>query len=71
MSHLTTYRTYSYPLSVPIHSFPPLFTLSCISITNMAVSIQDKINQQAIDSKNDMLWGKPAKDILNGRDMSA
>ena len=37
----------------------------------MADSIQDKINQQAIDSKNDMLWGKPANDILNGRDMSA
>ena len=37
----------------------------------MAVSIQDKINQQAIDSKNDMLWGKPANYILNGRDMSA
>ena len=37
----------------------------------MADSIQDKINQQAIDSKNEMLWGKPANDILNGRDMSA
>lgn len=37
----------------------------------MAYSIQDKINQQAIDSKNDMLWGKPANDILNGRDISA
>lgn len=32
----------------------------------MSDSIQDKINQQAIDSKNDMLWGKPANDILNG-----
>lgn len=37
----------------------------------MAVSIQDKINRQAEDTKNDMLWGKPANDILNGRDMSA
>lgn len=37
----------------------------------MTGSIQDKINQQAIDSKNDMLWGKPANDILNGRDISA
>lgn len=36
----------------------------------MADSIQDKINQQAIDSKNDMLWGKPANDIINGRDSS-
>lgn len=37
----------------------------------MGVSIQDKINRQAEDTKNDMLWGKPANDILNGRDMSA
>ena len=37
----------------------------------MADSIQDKINRQAEDSKNDMLWGKPANDILNVRDMSA
>ena len=37
----------------------------------MADSIQDRINQQAEVSKNDMLWGKPANDILNGRDMSA
>lgn len=36
----------------------------------MADSIQDKINKQAIDSKNDMLWGKPANDIINGRDSS-
>ena len=33
----------------------------------MADSIQDKINQQAIVSKNDMLWGKSTHDILNGR----
>lgn len=37
----------------------------------MVDSIQDRINQQAEVSKNDMLWGKPANDILNGRDMSA
>lgn len=37
----------------------------------MADSIQEKINEQAINSKNDMLWGKPANDILNGRDSSA
>lgn len=36
----------------------------------MAYSIQDKINKQADDSKNDMLWGKPANDIINGRDSS-
>lgn len=37
----------------------------------MADFLQDKINQQAEASKNDMLWGKPANDILNGRDVSA
>ena len=41
------------------------------SYNSMADSIQDKINRQAAVSKNDMLWGKPANDILNGRDMSA
>lgn len=37
----------------------------------MAESIQDKIKQQADSSKNEMLWGKPANDILNGRDISS
>ena len=32
---------------------------------------QDKINKQAEDSQNKTLWGKPANDILNGRDRSA
>lgn len=36
----------------------------------MGNSIQDRINKQAENSKNDMLWGKPANDILNGRDCS-
>ena len=37
----------------------------------MEKNIQDKINSQAEASKNEMLWGKPANDILNGRDSSA
>lgn len=37
----------------------------------MTESIQNKINKQAEDSQNNMLWGKPANDILNGRDSSA
>ena len=37
----------------------------------MADHIQDKINRQAETSKIDMLWGKPANDILNDRDISA
>ncbi|MDD7303678.1 MAG: hypothetical protein PUG76_03955 [Prevotellaceae bacterium] len=37
----------------------------------MADITQDKINDQARKSKNDTLWGKPANDILNGRDSSA
>lgn len=37
----------------------------------MADPIQDKINRQAETSKNDMLWGKPANDILNDRAISA
>ena len=37
----------------------------------MEKNIQDKINRQAESSKNNMLWGKPANDILNGRDNSA
>lgn len=36
----------------------------------MADFLQDKINRQAEDSKNDMLLGKPANDILNRRDVS-
>ncbi|MCH3986260.1 MAG: hypothetical protein LKE55_09530 [Prevotella sp.] len=37
----------------------------------MADTIQDKINKQAKDSKSNTLWGKPANDIINGRDYSA
>lgn len=37
----------------------------------MKNNIQDVINKQAEDSQKDMLWGKPANDILNGRDNSA
>ena len=37
----------------------------------MKDNIQDVINEQADDSQKDMLWGKPANDILNGRDNSA
>lgn len=37
----------------------------------MANMIQAKINKQAEDSQKDMLWGKPANDILNGRDRLA
>ena len=34
------------------------------------MKLQDEINKQAEASKNNMLWGKPANDILNGRDNS-
>lgn len=37
----------------------------------MVKNIQEKINSQAKSSKEEMLWGKPANDILNGRDNSA
>ena len=37
----------------------------------MDIKLQDEINKQAEASKNNMLWGKPANDILNGRDNSA
>lgn len=37
----------------------------------MEMNLQDEINKQAETSKNNMLWGKPANDILNGRDNSA
>ena len=37
----------------------------------MDMKLQDEINKQAEASKNNMLWGKPANDILNGRDNSA
>ena len=37
----------------------------------MMDNIQDKINKQADDSQKKTLWGKPANDILNGRDRSA
>lgn len=33
--------------------------------------IQSEIEREAEQSKNDTLWGKPANDILNGRDSSA
>ena len=36
----------------------------------MDMKLQDEINKQAEASKNNMLWGKPANDILNGRDNS-
>ena len=36
----------------------------------MNEDIQNKINEQAKKSQNEMLWGKPANDILNGRDNS-
>ena len=35
------------------------------------MNLQDEINKQAETSKNNMLWGKPANDILNGRDNSS
>ena len=37
----------------------------------METDLQSKINSQASESQNNMLWGKPANDILNGRDSSA
>jgi len=37
----------------------------------MNENIQERINKQAEVSKNDILWGKPANDILNGRDNAA
>ena len=37
----------------------------------METDLQSKINSQANESQNNMLWGKPANDILNGRDSSA
>ena len=37
----------------------------------MDKKLQAEINKQAEASKNNMLWGKPANDILNGRDNSA
>lgn len=37
----------------------------------MMDNIQDIINKQADDSQKKTLWGKPANDILNGRDRSA
>lgn len=37
----------------------------------MEADLQSKINSEANKSQNDVLWGKPANDILNGRESSA
>ena len=39
--------------------------------TKDSIISQEEIDKEAEDSKRDTLWGKPANDIINGRDVAA